>query len=400
MKLKYLPIALLISSTACALSPQNPGTTGTASGSGTTEGGATSGTTNGNPPVDSGKAGNGPTVRYIGRVDSTTPILSWPGSAVQTVFNGTKGTVAFTSKGAGNYVQVAVDDNAPTVTKVTNGVAIPFGPVAQGVHTVTVTKITEATYGSLQLAGFNTDGTGQNTTVPQRRIEFIGDSITAGYGVLGTSPCTNTSALESAANTYAYLTASALKADASLIAWSGKGVVRNVVSATNSDTVTMSQLWLQTAANDNSPTYTFPADSVPQAVVVNLGTNDFSYLAYDSSGSSYQGRAALDENSYVTAVVSLVQNVMAKYPGVQVVLCSSPMLSDSYPSASDAQHSTQLSYLKSAATQIGGSNIHVLDFPTQQTGAGLNGCDAHPSKTQHETMAAALTAELKTDLGW
>ncbi len=67
-----------------------------------------------------------------------------------------------------------------------------------------------------------------STQPPQprdRRLLFIGDSITAGYGVL----CNDTAApfaaeTESAYHTYAAVAARALDADAHVIAFSGKGV--------------------------------------------------------------------------------------------------------------------------------------------------------------------------------
>ena len=59
----------------------------------------------------------------------------------------------------------------------------------------------------------------------QRRLLFIGDSITAGYGVL----CNDSDApfapeTQSALHAYAAVAARALEADAHVIAYSGKGV--------------------------------------------------------------------------------------------------------------------------------------------------------------------------------
>ena len=57
-----------------------------------------------------------------------------------------------------------------------------------------------------------------------RRLLFIGDSITAGYGVLcNDSAAPFTPDTESAYHTYAAVAARALNADAHVIAYSGKG---------------------------------------------------------------------------------------------------------------------------------------------------------------------------------
>lgn len=385
MKIKSIAIACALLAAACTQSSPNSSN----SSSNSQSGGDSS----------SGGSGNGPTVRYIGRVDSTTPVMSWPGTAVQTVFTGTTGTVTFTSKSSQNYVSIIVDGGTPVKAQVSNNTPISLGTLASGTHTVTVVKITEGgTYGTMQLAGFQTDGKGGNTTIPSRKIEFIGDSITAGYGVDGTDPCTETPAVENASNTYAWITGQNLNADVALIAWSGKGVYRN--AATNlTDTVVMPDLWLQTSTDDKTATWSFPSSSIPDAVVINLGTNDFSYMSYDSSGNSYAARSPITQDEYVTAMTTLIQNVQAKYPSAQIFLCSSPMLSDSYPTSSDQQHTTQLSYLNQVASAIG-SNVHVVDFPTQETGTGLNGCDSHPSAAEHKSMATVLTAQIKSSMGW
>jgi hypothetical protein len=56
-------------------------------------------------------------------------------------------------------------------------------------------------------------------------VLFIGDSITAGYGVLcNVSEAPFTAETESAYHTYAAVAARALDADAHVIAYSGKGV--------------------------------------------------------------------------------------------------------------------------------------------------------------------------------
>ena len=109
---------------------------------------------------------------------------------------------------------------------------------------------------------------------PKRRIEVIGDSISVGYGVDGVNPCTNTAAVEDNPKTYGALAADALSADYSVIAWSGKGLTRNIA---DDGSPLMPEIYTRYGANDADNSYTFPAASAPDAVVINLGTNDFNY---------------------------------------------------------------------------------------------------------------------------
>jgi hypothetical protein len=63
---------------------------------------------------------------------------------------------------------------------------------------------------------------------PARRIEFIGNSITCGYGVLSdSSNCHFSPQTEDAGMSYAAILSRRLHADYHLVAYSGKGMVRN-----------------------------------------------------------------------------------------------------------------------------------------------------------------------------
>ena len=222
--------------------------------------------------------------------------------------------------------------------------------------------------------------------MPAKRIEIIGDSISVGYGEDGTYPCTNTAALEDAEATYGALTAQALGYDYSIIAWSGKGLIRNIATGSVDTSPLMPELWTRYGANDadNSYPFTTPVD----VVVINLGTNDWSYL---------NERQPINASDFTAGLVAFAKSIQAKYgAGVQIFITTSPMLSDSYPTAADAQHTTQGNAIKAAVAQIG-SHAHFVDFPTQD-GTSL-GCDYHPSLSTHESMATILEAAIKGVVG-
>ena len=102
--------------------------------------------------------------------------------------------------------------------------------LADGEHEIRVVKQTEAGYGRAAVEEIRVTGSAapQPTAAKPRRIEFIGDSITCGYGNI----CSNESPdfvtrEENASLTYMALLAGALDAEFSCVAASGNGIAHD-----------------------------------------------------------------------------------------------------------------------------------------------------------------------------
>ncbi len=332
----------------------------------------------------------GASVRYLGRVNPATKELSWPGTGVSFAFTGTSATIGIASVSGTNSVDLVIDGGAPIlISDFTAGSAIttPAG-LANGTHTVVVRRRSEPAYGSLSLGDITTNGKLVATAAaPTRQIDIIGDSITVGYGLDGVLPCTNTAALEDNPKTYGVLAANALNADYSAIAWSGKGLIRNIASSGPVDTVLVPQLYNRYGANDADNSYPFPAAWSPSAVVINLGTNDF----------SYQGlRDPINATAFTAGMVQFVRDIQKHYPRAHFFLLSSPMLSDNWPTAADAQKTTQTNALKAAVAQLG-AQAHFVDWPTQGSDVG---CDYHPNAATNAAQGDVLAKAIAAVLGW
>jgi hypothetical protein len=130
-------------------------------------------------------------------------------------------------------------------------------------------------------------------------------------------------------------------------------------------------------------------------VVINLGTNDFSYLGYDENGQSYEARERLDIAAFTVGMVQFVQDIRTHYPDAEFFLLSSPMLGDSWP-VGDLQHTKHVQGVTDAAAQLG-DKVHFLDWPSQGSDVG---CDYHPNAATNAEQAEVLAAEIGAVLGW
>jgi lysophospholipase L1-like esterase len=254
--------------------------------------------------------------------------------------------------------------------------------LAAGEHDALLYKRTEAFFTTAQFLGFMVAG-GQildhafNTQ--NRRIELIGDSITCGYGDEGMGPtCPFTNGTENEYLAYGALTARALGAEQVTLAWSGKGVYRNY-DGTMTEPVPV--LYDRTIATSATSSWDFKSE-IPDAVIVNLGTNDF---AQGDPGSGF-----------VSAYDAFVKKIRGHYPTATIFLAVGPMLGD--PSLTTARGYVQ--GVVSTETQAGDTRIAYVEFAQQDIAADGAGCDYHPSLATHQKMATVLTAAIKGKLGW
>lgn len=214
------------------------------------------------------------------------------------------------------------------------------------------------------------------------RLEFVGDSISCGYGVLGSYPCTFSADTESEPDAFTGLTAKALGAQHATVAFSGLGILRDYSGGTVDQ---MPARYTRSLADDPSSTfaYAFP----PDAVVVTLGTNDF---AQGDPGPAFQ-----------TATEAFLETVRDASPGALVVVALTPMLSDAFPEGAQ-QRTKAKGYLQGALEArkaAGDTRLAFFEFDLQ-TGEGGYGCDYHPNAGTQKAMAEKLTAFLTDALNW
>jgi hypothetical protein len=175
------------------------GGTGGTSGTGGDEpgGAATGGTSTGGD--EPGGTGGGETVlgqpRWLGRVDASDPgavRFAWQGAGVVATVNGSEIAVTLRTEGTDTvFFQPVIDGVATERFEVPSGAdhtVTLASDLPAADHVVALLRDTEGMYGVSTFLGF-ARGTVVGAPAPSGRlIEVVGDSISAGYGNLGSEP--------------------------------------------------------------------------------------------------------------------------------------------------------------------------------------------------------------------
>lgn len=325
-------------------------------------------------------------IHYLGRFDHSSPeapTFSWPGTAIVTRFSGTGIDVNLHDEGH-NFFAVSIDGGLPNVfaTSAAKDTYTLASGLSQGEHDVMLFRRTESFQGLVHFHGFSVGGGAPLIPTPppfKRHLELIGDSITCGYGNDGVGPnCGFTAETENGWLAYGSVAARALKAEARLIAYSGKGIYRDGSSDTTNQ---MPVLYERTFADIAGSTWDFSTWTA-DVVVVNLGTNDF--------GPGDPGQP------YIDAYTAMIQQIRGHYPQAYI-LCAvgSMMIGNGL-----AQCTSYVKSAVSAANAAGDARVSFVDLGVQDGLVDGYGCDYHPSVKTDQLMADKLTAAISAVTGW
>lgn len=313
-------------------------------------------------------------------------LWGWSGSGARVAFEGTGCRARLSAPGAIYSVWIDGQPAPPLDLRTDSGA---WHQVARGLpprrHLVEIRKRTEARSPADFFGGFQVDG--QPAPLPPgsgRRLEFFGNSITCGYGVLDTAAEHGFDlATEDESSSYAAVAADLLGADRRSVCWSGRGLLRNY----GGDTVEPVLPRLQRRVLPWNPDSLWDASRwPPQAVVVNLGTNDFSAGLPDSA-------------RFLEAVLGLVRELALERPGARFLLLDGPMVSDAWPPG--RRSLTHLrNHLDLAAARLSAEGIATSRFSLPPQGALGYGADWHPNRAQARRDGEALSRCLAALLGW
>lgn len=221
-----------------------------------------------------------PEVEYIGRFDfedDSGPRFGWSASTISANFWGTSVSVRLKSFGR-NYFVVLVDDEIITPSlKLKEDTEETYSLIAgleEEKHKITLFKRTEFNIGSVQFKGFDFKDGRLLPKDPNKklRLEIIGDSISCGFGIEGDNPDIEYDPkYDNSYYSYGSVAARELDAEHRIIACSGFGLVRNYGGEMVN---TMPKMYSHVIPNGTKE-WDY-SKWQPDAVVINLGTNDFS----------------------------------------------------------------------------------------------------------------------------
>ena len=277
-------------------------------------------------------------------------------------------------------------DSSPAAIGLATGLATGLAATD---HVVELYRDTEGMYGLSTFLGF-TSGTVTGAPGPSGRlIEVVGDSISAGYGNLGSEPhpnwvanpaCHWTADNSTWYQTYAAIAGHALNAEVSTIARSGWGMCRDNTGNTSN---VLASVYENALGTNSNAVWTFAPKA--SAVVINLGTNDW---ANGDPGSNYE-----------TAYQSFITKVRGHYPDAWIFLTIGSMTGE--PSLSQVK--ARLASVVAAVSATGDQKLATFDLGVQNMGADGSvptGCDWHPNVADHQRMAGILREQLSSKLGW
>jgi lysophospholipase L1-like esterase len=252
--------------------------------------------------------------RYEGRVDLANPerpVLIWQATRVGIDFEGDHLALCFDQARGQNYFDVEIDGVSHVMPVRGDGEQrlVFAGPLSSGRHRMVLFKRNEAAAGTVRFRGLEISKGArvwQSPVSPYKfKMEFIGDSITAGAcNEDGSTDQWENRLTHNGAMSYAALTAKAFAADHRNISVSGMGVVTGWVEKT------AIQIWDRLYPEPSSVKADL-ANWMPDIVFINLGENDDSFSR--AKGLSFP-------RDFAQEYVRLVRAIRTSYPESRIIL--------------------------------------------------------------------------------
>jgi lysophospholipase L1-like esterase len=360
-----------------------------------------------------------PNIQYAGRIDfanAKQPAFALGATSITAAFRGIGVAVLLEDEHRyglwRNYYDAIVDgvvvakirpDDDPTIISYPVASNLPYGD-----HVVTIVKRTEANVGVGFFDGFDVAGVLRPPPArPARKMLFFGDSITAGSGVEATDGDPACSAdgwgqpVQNADASYGPDAARPLGAESHVFGVAGIGLVRNWESdPAKADTRPLPQVYDFVYPERSGADMAIwpPSYYLPDAIVVALGTNDFSPGPLNPDNTPVDGRAMMDAATFATAYVAFIDTLRADYPAAHVFMMGSPMLIDGWPTAAYKSKSgldAAINLVEEHYATAGDAKVHAV-FVSRQGG----GCAAHPNVTGQQATGMELAAAVQAALGW
>ncbi len=315
-------------------------------------------------------------IQYYGRIENQNPALPkfWaPGVYIKAKFEGTLCSFFLNDQvlygNVHNYIEVIVDGKEFRIqTKFADNKISILG-LKNGMHTITICKDTESGNGYLEFGGIQCKNLLPLPPKPPEKIEFIGNSITCGFGADASEiPCGKGQWYDehNAYMSYGPLTARTLHAQWHITAVSGIGMIHSCCGMN----ITMPEVFDKIDQRDDSIHWNFNS-YIPNMVTICLGQND----------------GIQDSTTFCSAYVDFIKTIRNKYAKAKIILLTSPMADAAF----SAVLQNYLLSINNFLTKTGYKNIYHYFFKKQYH----HGCGDHPDIREHQEISEELVHFIK-----
>ena len=300
----------------------------------------------------------------------------WPGAHFNSAFEGND--VSFLVQDSGR-LKVTIDGVVVATVDPRRRQEYHISGLSPGVHHIRLDDLSEHQDRRAHFWGFKafSKAAVEPRAPPSRQIEFIGDSITVGYG--NTSSKQQCSVEEVARTTdtsrsFATIVAAHYGADYQINAISGRGIVRNYDGSPGD---TLPAAYPYALFNDKLDRYE-AKNWHPQIIVIGLGANDFSTPLRE--GEKWKTREELHAD-YEETYVTFIKTLRARDPDAFFILVAFGVLQD---------REVEFEVGK-VIKRLQDEGEHQIAF-IRLGGLNLGGCHFHPDMGDHQKMSDELIA--------
>lgn len=306
------------------------------------------------------------------------PAFCWSNSGLRFIFRGNSITVSFLpfEKSYTHYMLVKLDRMVQRFPISTGNEKIIIEGLENKRHDFEILKITEGegidervVISSLDIGGVTPELFAPKEKPGALKLEFVGDSLTAGYGNLG--PSTETKFYtyqQDSTRAYAYVCAQLLDAEAHYICFSGKGVYANCHGVKDYEIPT----FFTHASRVSREPWDF-SKWTPDAVIVNAGTNDFA--------------GGVKGEDFEEAAYQFLKQIRATYPNAFIFWAYGMTQDVAFP------------YIEQAFKRFGDKRSRFIKLQSMYDFKDEVGANGHPNvksaRRQAKVVAKIIKQELK-----